>query len=138
MLRFSRTWPFLLAIVLVYLAPTAVGLMAGWGASPQTSDAIARALWASLALLLYPIAVMVTGFFAGLTWGKVWLVPVLAAVLSVPFSLLFLGTTAAALVAALVYFAIYLGFGVVGWFLGYQVHLRREAARAEAGPPAQP
>ena len=135
MLQLRRTWPFLLAITLAYLVPVALGLvLTVSGESPDRSGLVARTIWSYLALLVYPIATMVAGFFAGLRWGRVWLVPVLAAVLSVPVSLQFLGATTAAVVAALVYLAIYLGFGVVGWFLGFQVHQRRTVASTDTQP----
>lgn len=126
MLRPSRTWPFLLAILLVYLAPATIGLvMTMSGESPDRAALIARAAWAYLALLINPVACMVIGFFAGWKQGKVWLVPVLAAALSVPFSLQFVGTSAAGFGAAAVYFAIYLVFGVLGWLFGWQINRRQ-------------
>lgn len=126
MLRPSRTWPFLLAILLVYLAPATIGLvMTMSGESPDRAALIARAAWSYLALLINPVACMVIGFFAGWKQGKVWLVPVLAAALSVPFSLQFVGTSPAAFGAAAVYFAIYLVFGVLGWLFGWQINRRQ-------------
>lgn len=137
MLQLRRSWPFLLGIFLVYLAPATLGaVMAATGQSEATSHTLARAAWSYLALLVYPVAAMVVSFFAGWRLGGVWLVPVLVAALSLPFSLQFLGTSPAALLTATVYLAIYLAFGLAGWFLGHQVHLRQRAAQ-DPGDTAQ-
>lgn len=126
MLRFSRTWPFLLAITIVYLAPATIGaVMSLSGESAEAAGTIARAAWAYLALLVYPVACMVVGFFAGWKLGAVWLVPVLTAALSLPFSVQFLGATAPGFTAAAIYFGIYLAFGLIGWFFGWQVGKRQ-------------
>lgn len=137
MLQLRRSWPFPLGMLLVYLAPATLGaVMAATGQSGTTSQALARAAWSYLALLVYPVAAMVIGFFAGWRLGAVWLVPVLVAVLSLPFSIQFLGTSSAALLTAAVYLGIYLAFGLAGWFLDRQVHLRQRAAQ-QPGDTAQ-
>lgn len=125
----SRTWQFLAGIVIVYLAPAGFGLVLGATAGEQPADERTRlvlAVFAFLAMMIYPVAAMVVGFFSGLREPKAWAVPLIAAVLSIPFTLWHL--TAAAWVGSLIYTAVYLVFGYVGWFLGSRVHARRQAA----------
>ncbi|MDQ7991115.1 MAG: hypothetical protein AAGC63_00155 [Propionicimonas sp.] len=125
MLRFGRTWPYLLAMALVYLAPAAMGPASALWGDQRDPVLLARAVWGYLALFIYPFACMVVSFFAGWRVGRVWLLPILAAAMSVPFSLYYIGKGAQGLVSAGIVLVIYLAFGMLGWFLGYQVHKRQ-------------
>jgi hypothetical protein len=125
---FSRTWPFLFGIVIVYLAPAGFGLVLG--ATDASRPAAERAkttlaVFAWLALMIYPAANMVVGFFSGWRQGRVWLVPLVAAALSIPFTIAQIGPQG--WVGSLIYAGIYVVFGLVGWFFGWKVHDRQSA-----------
>ncbi len=121
---FRGTWPFLVAIVLVYLAPAAFGWVLSVTAAGQPVEAresAALAVWALFALMVNPIACMATSFFVGWRRGFVWLFPIVVALAFVPVGWAILGAR------GLVYPVIYLVFGLIGWWFGWSVHRRQQS-----------
>lgn len=120
----TRTWPYGIALVVVFLGPVAFGavLEATAGATDATTRAAAATgLARFFALIIDPIAVMVASFFAGFRIGPVWAFPLLAALVYLPVGLLQFGAVGA------IYAAIMAVFGLLGWFFGSRVHSRQQA-----------
>lgn len=122
---FRDTWLFLVAILVVYLAPLAFGAVLAITAPQQSVEArqaASLAVTTLFAFMVNPIACMAAGFFVGWRRGFVWAFPIVAALLYVPVGLAALGTR------GLVYSVIYLVFGMLGWWFGWQVHQRQQAS----------